>query len=52
VLGREIPLPDALAELLDRPLLAEPLENNPESLKRRLRAFPGGGKASALPQGH
>ena len=38
VLGREIPLPEALAELLDRPLLAEPLENDPESLKRRLRA--------------
>jgi threonine synthase len=38
VLGREIPLPDALAELLDRPLLAEPLENDPRALKRRLRS--------------
>jgi threonine synthase len=38
VLGREIPLPEALAELLERPLLTEPLENNPESLKRRLRS--------------
>lgn len=37
VLGREIPLPETLAELLDRPLLAEPLENDPESLKRRLQ---------------
>lgn len=37
VLGREIPLPEALAELLDRPLLAEPLANDPEALKRRLR---------------
>jgi len=38
VLGREIPLPEALAELLDRPLLAEPLANDPEALKRRLRS--------------
>ncbi|HWN42954.1 MAG TPA: threonine synthase [Thermoanaerobaculia bacterium] len=38
VLGREIPLPEALAELLDRPLLAEPLENDPRTLKRRLRS--------------
>lgn len=37
VLGREIPLPDALAELLERPLLSEPLENDPQALKRRLR---------------
>lgn len=37
VLGQEIPLPEELAELLDRPLLAEPLENSPEALKRRLR---------------
>jgi threonine synthase len=41
VLGREIPLPEALAELLDRPLLAELLENDPAALKRRLRAFTG-----------
>jgi len=40
VLGREIPLPEALAELLDRSLLAEPLENDAESLKRRLRQAP------------
>jgi threonine synthase len=38
VLGRELPLPSALAELLDRPLLAEPLANDPETLKLRLRA--------------
>jgi threonine synthase len=38
VLGREIPLPEALAELLERPLLAEPLENDAEALKRRLRS--------------
>jgi threonine synthase len=38
VLGREIPLPEALAELLERPLLAEPLENAPQTLKRRLRS--------------
>jgi threonine synthase len=37
VLGREIPLPAALAELLDRPLLAEPLANDAEALKRRLQ---------------
>jgi threonine synthase len=39
VLGREIPLPAALAELLDRPLLGEPLTNDLEALKRRLRAL-------------
>ncbi len=41
VLDREIPLPEALTELLDQPLLAEPLENDAKALKRRLRAFPG-----------
>jgi threonine synthase len=37
VLGREIPLPPALAALVDRPLLAEPLAVDAEMLKRRLR---------------
>ncbi len=37
VLGREIPLPPALADLIDRPLLAELMPNDPEALKRRLR---------------
>lgn len=36
VLGREIPPPPALAGLLDRPLLAEPMPNDPEALKRVL----------------
>ena len=40
VLGREISLPDELAELLERPLLAEPLANDAEALKRRLRSAP------------
>jgi threonine synthase len=37
ILGREIPLPPSLAELLDRPLLAEALPVDVEVLKRRLR---------------
>lgn len=37
VLGREIPLPPSLAELLDRPLLAETLPADVEVLKQRLR---------------
>lgn len=40
VLGREIPLPQALAELLDRPLLAEPLVNDIDALERRLKSAP------------
>ncbi len=36
VLGREIPLPPALAELVDRPLLAERMPAEVEVLKRRL----------------
>ena len=36
VLGREIPLPPALASLLDRPLRAEAIANDFEALKRRL----------------
>lgn len=38
VLGREIPLPPALAELVERPLLAETMPAELEVLKRRLRA--------------
>jgi threonine synthase len=37
VLEREIPLPPALAELVDRPLLAERMPAEVEALKRRLR---------------
>jgi threonine synthase len=37
VLGREIPLPPALAEVVERPLLAEPLPADLEALKARLR---------------
>lgn len=37
VLGREIPLPPALAELVDRPLLSEAMPSEVEMLKRRLR---------------
>ncbi len=37
VLEREIPLPAALAELVDRPLLAEPMAAEVEVLKGRLR---------------
>jgi len=37
VLGREIPLPPALREVADRPLLAEVVPVNVEALKRRLR---------------
>lgn len=37
VLGREIPLPPALAELVDRPLVAEPMVAEVEVLKRLLR---------------
>ena len=39
VLGREIPLPPALADLLDRPLLSEPLAADPAALKRRLEGL-------------
>jgi len=41
VLGREIPLPSALAELVDRPLLAEAMPAEVEVLKGRLRAGVG-----------
>jgi threonine synthase len=37
VLGREIPLPPALAELVDRPLRSEPVAVEVEGLKGRLR---------------
>jgi len=37
VLGREIPLPPVLAELVDRPIVAEPMVAEVEVLKRRLR---------------
>ncbi|HYN21272.1 MAG TPA: threonine synthase [Thermoanaerobaculia bacterium] len=37
VLGREIPLPRELSDLLDRPLVVESIANDPEALKRRLR---------------
>lgn len=37
VLGREIPLPPALAGLVDRPLLAEPIRADADALKARLR---------------
>ncbi|HYU36061.1 MAG TPA: threonine synthase [Thermoanaerobaculia bacterium] len=37
VLGREIPLPPALAELVDRPLVREAMVAEVEVLKRRLR---------------
>lgn len=37
VLGRKVPLPPALAELVDRPLLAESMVPEAETLKRRLR---------------
>jgi threonine synthase len=36
VLGREIPLPKALADLLHKPLLNEPLEADQGALRRRL----------------
>lgn len=39
VLGREIPLPPALAELVDRPLQAEAMPVEVEALKERLRAL-------------
>jgi threonine synthase len=35
-LGREIPLPKRLSELLDLPLLCEPLAADQEALRRRL----------------
>lgn len=35
-LGREIPLPKALSDLLDKPLLSEPLAADQAALKRRL----------------
>jgi len=35
-LGREIPLPEALSGLLDKPLLSEPLAADQAALKRRL----------------
>ncbi|HKH47248.1 MAG TPA: threonine synthase [Thermoanaerobaculia bacterium] len=37
ILGREIPLPPALAELVDRPMVAEPMVAEVERLKGRLR---------------
>ena len=40
VLGREIPLPPALSNLLDRPLAAEEMANDAEALQRRLRTLP------------
>ena len=39
VLGREIPLPASLAELVDRPLLAEAMPAEVEVLKQRLRGL-------------
>jgi threonine synthase len=39
-LGIEVPLPDALRQVAERPLLAEPLPNDLDALRRALAAAP------------
>ena len=48
LLGRPVPVPQALAAMLERPAQAEPIAADDEALKRRLRG-PGSGCSGSVP---